>query len=416
MQRWTHDEFRQLHQAMGDPPQEAFAEWLEVGVCSVQRWLSEPDKQPSVTVSRHLDDKLRQAVRERIPWLPAYQGNQMHRRDLLRLLTAAAAIPVGGENLFWNVGLPRISTASLNSLEDITTILASKFNTSPAHTLLGSAMGHLEETSNLLKTAVMRPTQRQRLESIVADTAHFVGVLSMHSGKLAQADAHLELAEKMANQAGSMMVLAGTYAQQALLHYYSQAPSRQNDNPKQRIELLEQADQLAGRYAPAIVQMSTSAWLAEDRAVIKDGYGADKALERSAWALHKAQAEGPVGKGFCSSAGHYSGWDEDRLQGLRGGVEASLGRKTAIDTITTSLRLKTNPRWRANGLVDLAIALIAYKQPEEACSRLLEARTIGLSQGSATILHHVFNARASMPPGWNSLRYVRELDERLRVG
>jgi hypothetical protein len=47
MERWTHDEFCELHLAMGEPPQEAFAEWLELGVRSVQRWLSEPDKQPS---------------------------------------------------------------------------------------------------------------------------------------------------------------------------------------------------------------------------------------------------------------------------------------------------------------------------------------------------------------------------------
>jgi hypothetical protein len=342
--------------------------------------------------------------------------NQMQRRDLLSLLAAAAATPVGGESLVWSAGLPRISTAALNGFEDITTVLASKYNTSSPHILLGSVTGHLEGVTAALKNSVMEPNHRQRLESIVADVSLFVGALSMHSGKLAQADAHLELAERMANQAGNMTLLAGTYAQQALLHYYSQAPGGQHDNPKDRIELLEQADQLAGRYAPAIIQMATSAWLAEDKALAKDGYGADQALERSRSALHKAQIEGAVGSGFTSSAGHFSGWDEDRFEGLRGGVEVSLGRKTAIDTITTSLRFKTQPRWRASGLVDLAIALIAHKQPEETCARLIEAHTIGRSQGSATILHHVFSARAQMPRTWNSLRCVRELDERLRVG
>lgn len=236
----------------------------------------------------------------------------------------------------------------------------------------------------------------------------------MHSGKLAQAEAHLELADKMAQQAGNMVLLTQTRAQQALVHYYAQSPTQDND-PRTRITLLEQADQLARRHTPGIVQMSTSAWLAEDKAAAQDAYGADEALERSEQALHKAQTEGPVGTGFCSTAGHWSGWDRDRLEGLRGGVEVILGRKSAIDTIRTSLRLKSEPRWRAKGLVDLAMALISHKQPEEACARLIEAHAIGLSHGYATILHHIFGARALMPAQWNALRCVQDLDERLGV-
>lgn len=50
----------------------------------------------------------------------------------------------------------------------------------------------------------------------------------------------------------------------------------------------------------------------------KDGYGADEALERSQAALEKAKLEGPSGTGFCSSAGHYSGWGEGKLERFRG--------------------------------------------------------------------------------------------------
>jgi hypothetical protein len=52
--------------------------------------------------------------------------------------------------------------------------------------------------------------------------------------------------------------------------------------------------------------------------VAKDGYGADEALERSQAALEKAKLEGPSGTGFCSSAGHYSGWGEGKLERFRG--------------------------------------------------------------------------------------------------
>jgi hypothetical protein len=51
---------------------------------------------------------------------------------------------------------------------------------------------------------------------------------------------------------------------------------------------------LAKRHAPPIVQMAISGWLAEDKAAAKDGYGADEALEHSAKALQKAQAQDDI--------------------------------------------------------------------------------------------------------------------------
>ncbi|MGH8887717.1 MAG: hypothetical protein ACRDYX_21625 [Egibacteraceae bacterium] len=414
MERWTHEEFCELYRVMGEPTQEAFAEWLDVGSRSVQRWLTEPDKRPSAAVSHRLDGRLRQAARERLRWVPADQVQQMHRRDLLTLLSTAAATPLGGMSLPWSGGHPRISAASLSSLEEITTVLAGKYSTSPPYTLLGSAMGHLEEVSGLLKTATMGPSERERLESVVADVAIFVGALSMASGKLAQADAHLGLAEKMAKQAGSMALLAQVFAEQALLQYYAQPPAEANDDPRDRVALLEQAQTLAARYAPAIVQMAINGWLAEDMAAVPDARGADEALDRCGRAFQKAQTEGPVGTGFCSSVGRYGGWGEGRLEGFRGTVEVSLRRPGAVRTFETSLRLKSDLRGRANGLADLATALITtHKQPEEPCARIAEAHTVGVSQGSAVIRHHVLRARLLMPPKWNSLRCVRELDERL---
>jgi hypothetical protein len=136
MERWTHEEFCELYRAMGEPSQEAFAEWLELGVRSVQRWLNEPDKQPNTAISRHLDAKLKQAVCERIGWIPVALVSQMHRRDLLRLLYSAASIPVGGASVVWDARLPRMNTVSLDGLEEVTTVLASKYHTKPAHALL----------------------------------------------------------------------------------------------------------------------------------------------------------------------------------------------------------------------------------------------------------------------------------------
>jgi len=415
MERWTKDEFCEFYRAMGEPSQEAFAEWLGMGVRSVQRWLNEPDKRPNIPTSRLLDAKLRQAVHQRIGCLSIDFVNQMHRRDLLRMLYGAASIPVGGASVVWDTR-PRLSAEGLDGLEEVTTVLASKYTTRPAHTLLGAAAGHLEEVSGLLRNGVMKPTQRERLESIAADVAIFVGVVSRQTGKMAQAGANLELAKKMARQGGNMTLLAQALAEEALLDHYERSPETADDDPRPRIDLLEQAQALANRHAPPMVRMAINGWLAEYKAVAREGSDADSALEQSRGALEKAKLEGQFGVGFVSSAGRYNGCGEGKLEGFRGAIELALSRPSAIDTIERSLQLKKNLRSRATGLVDLAIALIGCKRPDEACDRLKRARLIGLAYGSVTILHHVLSARMIMPPEWSQLRCVKQLDDLLRSG
>jgi len=415
MERWTKDEFCEFYRAMGEPSQEAFAEWLGMGVRSVQRWLNEPDKQPNTSTSRHLDAKLRQAVRGRIGCLSIDFVNQMHRRDLLRLLYGAASVPVGGASVAWDTR-PRMSAVALDGLEEVTTVLASKCNTRPAHTLLGAAAGHLEKVSGLLRNAVMKPKQRERLESIVADVALFVGLLSVRDGKMAQAGANLELAKRMARQAGNMTLLAQALGQEALLDYYARSPETANDDPRPRIDLLEQAQVLAKRHAPPMVRMAINGWLAEDQAVAKDGNGAESALEQSRGAFERAKLEGPFGAGFVSSTGAYNGWDEGQLEGFRGAVELALERPSAISTFRTALQMKKDSIGKATTLTYLARALIDQEQPDEACECLKRARIIGLTHDSTVILHHVLSARMVMPPEWNGLRCVKQLDDLLQSG
>jgi len=234
---------------------------------------------------------------------------------------------------------------------------------------------------------------------------------------MAQAGASFELAKRMARQGGNMTLLAQALAEEALLDYYERSPETADDDPRPRIELLEQAQALAKRHAPPIVQMAISGWLAQDKAVAKDGDGADEALEWSHVTLERAKQEGPVGTGFVSSAGLYSGYGEEgNFEGFRGAVQLILNPSRALSDIEASLRLTKTPRGRAYGLVCLAKALITCKQPQEVCDRLSEAHVIGLAHSSATILHHVLSARVLMPPEWGQLRCVKQLDDLLRSG
>lgn len=414
MDGWTASEANQLRELLGLKP-DTFARRLKIHQRTVIRW-RDGETDPAVAFWEDLDDLLIEAARKLAPWLHLDQLGKMNRRDILGLLAASTGLPLAGVDLLWNGLLTEVSNASLRSLEDITTALASKYQNNPPHMLLGPVRGHLEKASALMGLGTMKPSQRRRLESIVADAAVFVGVLSRVSGKMVQARAHFRFAEDVANQASNMALLAQVYAQQRVLDYYSQPPGEEQRNLKDSIDRLERADELAARYAPPIVRMATSAWLAEDKAFAKDSYGADQALERSQLALEKASLEGPVAKGYCSSIGHYHGWGEGDLDRFRGAVELTLERPTAVRMIEASVQLTTNPRGRANALTYLAIALINQDQPEEACARLAEAHTIGLTHGSVTILHHVLSARVLMPPKWNGLKCVRGLDHRLGWG
>jgi hypothetical protein len=263
-----------------------------------------------------------EAARTLAPWLSINQCSKMDRREILTILAVSMDIPLAGVDLLWNGVLTEVSNTSLNSLQDVTTVLASKYSTSPPHTLLGSVMGHLDKTATLLRTTAMKPIQRQRLESIIADAAIFVGFLSMQTGKMAQADANFELAKKMARQASNMALLSQVLAGQALLNYYGQSPKKANDDPRPRIDLLEEAQALAKRHAPPMMQMAIHGWLAEDKAVAKDGYDADEALEQSHTALEQAKLEGSSGTGFCAGIGYYSGYDQGELAGLSRGRRA----------------------------------------------------------------------------------------------
>lgn len=413
MDGWTAEEADQLRELLGLKP-EAFAQRLKIHPRTAIRW-RDKDTDPAPASWEDLDNLLIEACGKLARWLNLDELSKMHRRTILTLLAASMDIPLAGADLLWNGLLNEVSNTSLSSLEKITTALASESRDSSPHMLLGSVMGHLDKAAALM-SGTMKSSQRRRLESIVADAAIFVGCLSRASGKLAQARAHLGFAEDMANQASNMALLSQVYAQQALLDYYSQPPGEKQRNLKDRIDRLEQADALAARYAPSIVRMATSAWLAEDKAFAKDGSGADQAMERSRVAFDKAKLEGPVAKGYCSSVGHYHGWGEGELAGFQGAVELTLKRPAAVDTIETALQLTTDPQLQANTLTDLAIALINQDKPDEACDRLTEAHVIGVAFGSATILHHILSARVLMPPKWNRLRCVRELDRRLERG
>jgi hypothetical protein len=163
---------------------EGFARRLKIHKRTALRW-RDGETDPAPGLWENLDKLLIETARKLAPWLHLDQLSTMHRRDILTILAASIDIPLAGIDLLWNGILTEVSNASLSSLEEITMALAGKYDTTPPHMLLAPVLGHLEKATALMG-GTMRPSQRWRLESIVADAAIFAGVLSRASGKLAK--------------------------------------------------------------------------------------------------------------------------------------------------------------------------------------------------------------------------------------
>jgi tetratricopeptide (TPR) repeat protein len=411
VERWTAEEIFTLFDYLGCSV-EGFAQRIGADEATVRRWRRSGKGPSHAVLHKALDDLLVEAVRKVAPWLPAHKVKRMKRRDLLRLLTTGALLPIGEMDFLpLNGAPPRIGPSTLDSLEATITALASTYNTSSSRLLLPAAVAQLDEACGLLLHGSMSPDQRAGLQAIVGDIATFAGFLSCNCGQLGRARAYLSLAEEQAQAAGDMALLAQALGGQSLL-YAPMLTGGRSGNAKEAVTLLERAVKLADRYAPQIVRASLYALLAEQQTAAGNAAKADEALGLAARALQAAQAEGPVGSGFCSSTGRYAMWNEDRLHSFRGTAEMLVGRPQAASTLTHVLKKITSPRWRATALTDLGAARV-QKHPEEAARHLGEAHSLSVDLTYTTGVQRILGVRERFDPKHANLAAVRELDERL---
>ncbi|MGH8906927.1 MAG: hypothetical protein ACRD0K_10515 [Egibacteraceae bacterium] len=361
-----------------------------------------------MATSRRIDAKVRMEVCRRHPSLTG-QVEYMERRQLLQLLgtTTLLAAPIGA--VLVNGARPSVTVDVLDGLEGVSTTLAASYRTAPPAVLIGAVSGHLETITGHAAGS-MRPFERDRLGAIAADTAIFVGGLSLALGKLAQADAYFGLAERLAREVSAWGLVAQALEWQSDVNWYRTPDA--GEAVRHRITLLEEAETLAARHAPPVVHLAAGIELALARARTGDAHGVDVALERASKALERMRPQDAV-TGFGSTVGSYSGYGEATWHRTIGGTgmllnrsdfPAALERALAVPTITAGNQVICR--------AELAVASVRAGEPEEAVARLREALPL-VACPTGTPMRHVSLARASMPPEWCQLDCVRGLDEQV---
>lgn len=409
-EKWTAEEVFVLYDYLGWSD-ERFAERIGADERTLRRWRTSGKGPARRAINAALDGLLVEAVREVAPWLPAHKAKRMNRRDLLRLLTTGALVPLGEMDFLPVNGTPpRVGSSMLNSLEATITALASTYTTSSARLLLPAVTAQLDEASGLLSGS-MASDQRTRLQAIVADIATFAGAASGTCGQIGRARAFLSFAEEQAREAGDMALLAQVLGHKSL-RYATTPTGGQSGDPKRAVDLVEEAAELADRYAPHIIRAWLHALAAELQAAAGNVLKMEVHLDRAERALQAAGAEGSVGSGFCSSTGHYAMWDEHRLTSFRGTAEMLAGRPQAAATLTRALKRITAPRQRVNALTDLGAARM-QRHPEEAAKLLGDAHRVSVEYDYTMGMQRILGVRGRFDPRCGNLSALQELDERL---
>jgi len=409
-ERWTAEEVRALRDYLGWSD-ERFAERIGANERTVRRWRASGKGPAHRAINAALDQLLIEAVGEVASGLPAHKVRRMDRRNLLRLLATGALAPLDGIDLQPLSGPPpRVGPSMLDGLEATITALASTYTTSSSRLLLPAVLGELDDACVLLSGS-MASDSRTRLLSIVADIGVFAGAASGVCGQVGRARAFLSLAEEQAREAGDMALLAQVLGQKSIRYATTPSGGLWGD-PKRAAELVEQAVELADRYAPHIVRAWLHALAAEFQAAAGDFLKVDAHLERAERALQAAAVEGQVGSGFCSSTGHYATFNEHRLVSFRGTAEMLAGRPQAASTLTRALKHVKAPRPRVNALTDLGAAR-ALRHPEEAAKLLGEAHNLSVEYDYTLGVRRVLGVRQRFDPRCGDLSAVCELDERL---
>ncbi|MGH6745827.1 hypothetical protein [Novosphingobium sp.] len=408
-EQWSAEDIGYLRSALG-LSKASFAARLEIHRRTARRWEQGSTAAIDHRVIAALDTLLCETVCELAPLLSSIQVRQMQRRDVLRMLATGAILPSAGIDFVPLNGVPpSIGASTLRSLEAVSTGLAGMHVTTPSGALIAPTLGHLEDVTRLIKTS-MHSDHRQRLHSLVAEIALFTGHLNSNDNKPAQSHAHFRLAEDHADRAQNQSLLAQALAAQGCAHSSRSTGGREPS--REALELLKQADKLARRYAPPIVQAWIAGQLALERAINGDVYGVEEALERAERALQKGLAEALPPS--CATADYYLLWSEERLDPFRGSCEVFLNRpEQAMASLSKAIERTSAPRRPAILLASLGDVMIQNQRPEEACLHLTGALKASQKHDYTTGRQLLFGIRERFPKEYAGLACVQKLDDLL---
>lgn len=334
--------------------------------------------------------------------------DDVKRRDLLRYGLAVTTSGVAPLDVLWRrLGTPlptRLDVGLLNALDATTASYAKGFYTAvPAH--LGPLVrSHLNRVQNLM-TVSMTPGQRDRLGSILADTAAFAGWLALDEDRKGEARAFMMLAREAAEQAGRSTLHALTTASYGLMHSDANAGER-----GAATWYLSQAAAMLPDAAPDYARAWVHAHLSKEHAALGDRYPHFGALERVDGALARSEEGEPIG-GFFSRPGWFADLDLPTWRNdfaARG--RAYLVEDDAGQHLADSIGAAADARQAATLHIALANWHVVRSEPEEAAQAAMAA--LGSTNGLPLWRTRIRVVRSTLS-AWADLPAVRELDDAL---
>jgi len=439
--RWLAAQIRALRAALG-LSRAAFARKLGVDEKTVARWedgIQSPTRIHVLEALDRLERNLTPAQRRRFAQeLPADQrmpcdevllsdpvlvcphcaadmlkgnGATMRRRDILELfaelLAGGAAAGLGTRSRPASASEP-VTASLVAAREQIMRGFAAAYIVGDAGDLLPAVAGFADGLAPLLRRV---PTYDLglRLATVLVDAHGMAGSLASHVGHPVLTQRHLAQASHVADASRDPVLRARAWALE-VKHLYSPLLDGRGD-ARAAVAKLGRARALA-RHADG----HTRAWLSisfvEEAADFGDVGLCEATLEAAQRALDTA-------------IGHDGGFfsPQARLGRLAlylarvQGRLASLARRTdeAERFLSDELAGAVDARRRVSTLCALGTVRIEGDDPEGTCAVLDSAIDNALTQGCTGKVARIQAVRLRMPPAWNGLDCVVDLDERLRA-
>lgn len=322
---------------------------------------------------------------------PHSEGSDVHRRDLLKVASVAAAAAGAGllSDTPWqrlidsvNKGRP-VDAATVQLMQDRTADLFYTEETVPARQLLESIAQHRTTLQTLLANARVESI-RKNLAVAMGETDVLTGWLLFDLGKGNEAVNAWRSTLKISKETGD-----GALAACALGYWSYLAASRNDTTPA--VKLLQQARE----YVPGSTAPATRSWLsareAEELARLGDETGALRAVERAltAYDFARPRSERPWTAFFGAS----------RLGSMTVSAYTALRHRdatAAADSLLTSLS-PTENKVRAIVLSDLTINAAQTNDYDRATALVSDAIELTLRTETTLAKQRLLTLAATLP-------------------
>jgi tetratricopeptide (TPR) repeat protein len=333
------------------------------------------------TASEALEAARRLAGPQRVTAPPVARGareeHDMHRRDFTRLLASLAAAQVGGGqtletllDLERNAQRPgRLGADQVRAMRTLTASYADAYTVADPASLTPLVTHHVNAVTGRLDEP-MTPGVRRQLASAAAEVASLAGWLAALEGRRGDARGYYYLARDTAREALDDTQQALALGSIALL---TSALRRNGSGSQAAARLLEQADLLIPRSAPAAARAWLAGQLAEQEAALGNGDAARRALAvmREAFAGPRDGHPNGTARPYTETA-VLTFWGEGGVgpDQVRGVTAAFLGEPEAIPILRRAADRAPEPLGAVTLRIDLGQAQLRQGEVEEACETL----------------------------------------------